>query len=377
MFIYWILRRPRFTLLPMDAACYWSIDPGLQRGSDRYPADSISYLSRHGNFHWQTANIGFACLGLGQPFGFSVDFVFGGLCQEFPLGWRFGYYLCAGITVVVNFSKLPKDKPREPVTIRRLQTETDWIEILLSSSCLGIISYGFAVITDNPSRIQHAQNIVLLCAAAAVIPSFLGWTRWRQKAGKSALIPNSLWKKTGFATICVVILLSWAVLNGAETILSLAAIRFLPSVLIGMVLNLATGLMIHRFHANHLILVTTALSAVSPLSMAIINLKWPWWHCAFWAMLLGPLSADVIFTVANLIIADSFTTMMQGLAGAVFNTVTQFGAFGSSYQNKSSSEALMVGYRAVFWACFGLMVAASGVGAWGLCKVGKVGPKRE
>jgi MFS family permease len=92
-------------------------------------------------------NIGFACLGLGQPLGFSVGLVFGGLFQGSSLGWRFGYYLCTGLTAiltVVNFFKLPMDKPREPFTLQRLRSEIDWVGIVLSSSCLGIISYVFA-----------------------------------------------------------------------------------------------------------------------------------------------------------------------------------------------------------------------------------------
>lgn len=92
-------------------------------------------------------NIGFACLGLGQPFGFSLGLVSGGLFQDSPLGWRFGYYLCTGITFIltaVNFFKLPADKPRGRFTFHRLRTEIDWIGILLSSSCLGLISYVFS-----------------------------------------------------------------------------------------------------------------------------------------------------------------------------------------------------------------------------------------
>lgn len=96
--------------------------------------------------------------------------------------------------------------------------------------------------------------------------------------------------------------------------------------------------------------------------------------------------------MANLIITDAFTPKTQGLAGAVFNVVAQFGTSigltifaiisagvtqGSSYENKKSPEALMLGYRAVFWTCFGLMMAACCFGAWGLRKVGKVGLKRE
>lgn len=92
-------------------------------------------------------NIGFSCLGLGQPFGFSVGLVLGGIFQDSSLGWRFGYYLCAGATfilTVVNYFKLPQDRPRGPFSFRRLRTEIDWVGILLSSACLGIISYVFA-----------------------------------------------------------------------------------------------------------------------------------------------------------------------------------------------------------------------------------------
>lgn len=71
-----------------------------------------------------------------------------------------------------------------------------------------------------------------------------------------------------------------------------AAIRFLPNVFIGILLNLGTGLLVHRLHADRLVLVTSLLSAGSPLLMAIIDPEWSWWYCAFWAVLLGPLSAD-------------------------------------------------------------------------------------
>ncbi|RAH75713.1 aminotriazole resistance protein [Aspergillus aculeatinus CBS 121060] len=352
-------------------------------------------------------NIGFACLGLGQPLGFAVGLVFGGLFQGSSLGWRFGFYLCAGVTgtlMVINYFKLPHDAAREPITLRRLRAEIDWIGIVLSSSCLGIISYVFATISDDPSNFHKAQNIALPCCAGAMIPGFWVWMGRRERAGKPALIPNSLWKNTAFSSMCVIVLFSWAVLNGVETILSLffqevqelsgfqSALRFLPNVVIGVLLNLGTGLLVHRVHANHLVLVSSLLSAGSPLLMAIIDPQWSWWYCAFWAVLLSPLSADVIFTIANLIVAEAFTPQTRGLAGAVFNTIAEFGTSlgltifaiisagvtrDSSIADKQSPEALMVGYRAVFWTCFGLMLGACGVGLWGLRNVGRIGLKRE
>jgi hypothetical protein len=69
-------------------------------------------------------------------------------------------------------------------------------------------------------------------------------------------------------------------------------LRFIPNVLIGMILNLSTGLLVHRIRADYLILFTSFLCAGSPLLMAIIHPDWSWWYCAFWAVLLGPLSAD-------------------------------------------------------------------------------------
>ena len=78
-----------------------------------------------------------------------------------------------------------------------------------------------SAITDSPANIHKAENIALLCVAAVMIPAFLGWMSWREKVGKPALIPNSLWQNTAFSSICVMVLFSWAVLNGMETILSL------------------------------------------------------------------------------------------------------------------------------------------------------------
>lgn len=92
-------------------------------------------------------NVGFACLGLGQPFGFSVGLVLGGFFEESVVGWRFGFYLCAVATIVlfgVNCWYLPLDRPRLPFSWSRFGNEIDWVGAALASSSLGILSYVFA-----------------------------------------------------------------------------------------------------------------------------------------------------------------------------------------------------------------------------------------
>ena len=87
-----------------------------------------------------------------------------------------------------------------------------------------------------------------------------------------------------------------------------------------------------------------------------------------------------------------FPDRTQALAGAVFNTVGQFGqavglaligvvtdsvTHNSKYADKDSPDALLSGYRAGFWMCTGWMVLTCFIGAFGLRKSGRVGRKRD
>ncbi len=100
----------------------------------------------------------------------------------------------------------------------------------------------------------------------------------------------------------------------------------------------------------------------------------------------------MLFTVGILLVSEVFPDQTQALAGAVFNTVAQFGqAIGlaligvvsdsvthnSKYIDKNSPDALLKGYRAGFWTCAGWMILACFIAALGLRKSGKVGLKRD
>ena len=148
----------------------------------------------------------------------------------------------------------------------------------------------------------------------------------------------------------------------------------------------------HRIPTFALVLTVSILSAGAPLLMALINPHWPYYYDALYAQMLAPLSADVLFTVGLLVVSDVFPPRTQALAGAVFNTVAQFGtSIGltvmavvsssatqrSRFADKQGPEALLVGYRASFWAGFAWTAVACVVGAFGLRKVGRVGLKKD
>lgn len=102
-----------------------------------------------------------------------------------------------------------------------------------------------------------------------------------------------------------------------------------------------------------------------------------------------------MFTVSNLVITKAFPANTQALAGGVFNTVAQFGnsvglavtaAIASSVTAhetpdaavpRDSPEALLLGYRAVFWTIFAAMLTTCFVSVFGLRRVGIIGLKND
>ena len=136
--------------------------------------------------------------------------------------------------------------------------------------------------------------------------------------------------------------------------------------------------------------------------MALVPPTWSYWKLAFWAQTFAPFSADVLFTVGLVIVSDSFPEKTQALAGAVFNTVAQFGmslgmgscqvvalgiqgsATGGGHGHASEGAfedqdevAVLKGYRASYWLMFAYMVVCGLIALVGLRKAGKVGLKRD
>lgn len=70
---------------------------------------------------------------------------------------------------------------------------------------------------------------------------------------------------------------------------------------------------------------TTILCVLASVLMAIAQPSWSYWACAFLANFLNLIGADGIFTVSNLLIKSMFPPKTQGVAGGVFNTVSQTG----------------------------------------------------
>lgn len=95
---------------------------------------------------------GLALQGAAQPVGYSMGLFLGGLFVD-TIGWRWGWYIAAVLSVVVFVAGLwaiPHGrKSQDASPWKQVVKSVDWIGALLASACLGLISYVLAYADDD------------------------------------------------------------------------------------------------------------------------------------------------------------------------------------------------------------------------------------
>ena len=164
-------------------------------------------------------NVAFATIGMGQPLGFSVGLLLGGIFTD-TIGWRWSFFVSAIINSVIALAaiwSLPSVyRESDKKWTRRLAEDIDWIGALALSAALGILLYVLATTTSSYHRLGEPQNIVLLVASVILLGVFPLYMEYQVRHGRPAIIPNSLWKNSAFTTTCISVFLAWAAMNAIE-----------------------------------------------------------------------------------------------------------------------------------------------------------------
>ncbi|KAK9439768.1 Major facilitator superfamily domain protein [Metarhizium brunneum] len=352
----------------------------------------------------------FAAMGGGQAVGFGLGLVLGGIFSD-TIGWRWGFYTAAILNIVVlalALWALPAgvDPSLNRTIMSHLRGDIDWIGALLISASLALLSYMLAIATgtDAARLMRQPINAVLLCLALALLPAFSLWMRHQENRGRPALLPNSLWKSVPFATVCATVFLVWGALNASEQLAAFyledirgfstmkSSLYFLPAPICGALMNVAIAVLLPYLTASVAVPVGCFVSGIAPVILAsLCRINGPgYWHGVFQAMALNPLGADLIYTIANLVLTDAFPADMQALAGGVFNMLAQVGKsvgiattaiiaqqITASCGAFDPKEASLQGYKAGWWYNFGMVCTAGVIGIYGLRSVGKLGVKRD
>jgi hypothetical protein len=73
-----------------------------------------------------------------------------------------------------------------------------------------------------------------------------------------------------------------------------ASVRILPALVMAVITNVSTGFFVNRMSVMWVVLVSSGLSAISPLLMAVIDPQWPYWYMAFFAQVSNLSSAPTV-----------------------------------------------------------------------------------
>jgi len=367
----------------------------------------------------RTRNIAFAVFGGGNPIGFALGLVLGGVFVQVST-WRTGYWMSTsinGASMILAWFVMPGRTTEASISMRelrhRLAYELDWVGVGSASTCLALLSYLFAEITHGAGSVMREKKphaITLLIIAGLLVPFFIFWEGRQEKLGRPAVLPNTIWRRREFTAVCLSVFLTWSWFNAFGYWATLyfqvsqrldalqTALRFLPLVVAGLGTNMVAAVIMDRVNAGLVGLIGGIISAASPLVFALQEPSWSYWVSAFIAIVVSPISTDLLFNVSNLVITTNFPGKSQALAGGVFNTVAQLGnsiglavtamiAAGVSdaagrdttttSENLAYDPALLKGYRSGFWMCFAAAVISTAISSLGLYKAGKVGKKKE
>jgi MFS family permease len=168
-------------------------------------------------------NLGFACLGLSMPLGFSVGLILGGILVD-TIGWRVGYYATGGfmlLQAVAGFKILPPPATKPRNVMSKLWNEIDWTGAIIACTSLAMFSYVLAILSADSKNIREPSTIAILIISLALMVAFPFWMWFEGKRGYPALVPNYLWKNLPFSSICALTLLTWGVQNSMELFASL------------------------------------------------------------------------------------------------------------------------------------------------------------
>ncbi|KAI9069385.1 MFS general substrate transporter [Trametes sanguinea] len=349
-------------------------------------------------------NLAIAALAAGQSIGYVLGLIVGGvLCQSEKL-WPVIFYIQGGLAVLFFILGVITISPDSAASHKRYSKGIDWVGAALSVSGLGLLIFVLSESTSVSRGWKTPWVPALLVVSIVVLGIFITWETYRERRGKSVILPISLWAQPGtkMAPMIAVVFFAWASFNCLSYFVTLfyqqvrgdspvkTALETVPFTILSFALNIVAGALLGIVRGDVIIALGLLGTMVAPLILALIDEHASYWRMAFWFCTAA--LTDIAYTVGNLHISLTFDPSSQGLAGGIFNVATRLGtsvglalsssvanAVSASYQRShpdftsSSAPVVLAGIRAGAWVTFGLGAVAFVLCVLGLRGVGVMG----
>ena len=287
-------------------------------------------------------NYAFACFSAGNPLGFVFGSIASGAATKL-FSWRASYRLLAIIYIVVAVVALFTVPADEGLTRAKfLDKETfkrfDVPGVLLAISGFALFTSSLSLVGDAPDGWKTPYVIALLVVGVILLGTFIYW----ESIFKAPVMPLHVWKDPTFSLILAVLVLGFLGFSSSQFWLSLylqrvrhasaldVAVLFLPQAIMGIIVNIIAGLLLHRVSNKILMtigacsyLVAFTLLGTMPYASVSGADGWNYWAFVFPSLIVTVVGADLEFNVANMYVMSALPKEQQSVAGGIFNTVTK------------------------------------------------------
>ncbi|KAJ6552790.1 major facilitator superfamily-domain-containing protein [Mycena capillaripes] len=354
-------------------------------------------------------NNAFGILGAGQPVGYILGLVLGGVISQSSITWRGIFYVQAGFAlffVLLGWLVLEKETSEND---RRYTKGLDWGGAFISTIGIGLLTYSLAASASARQGWATPHIIGMMCAAFSLLIIFWFYEKWREQHSMAVLMPPSIWSQplAKMPAVIAMVFFAWWCFNTLlytstifyQQVMILSplhtSIRFLPTIICAIGTNLAGGWLMNRVPGLPLILAAVTANVLAALLFALIDTHASYWLMSFWVMSLSA-GADMIYPIGTLQVSSAFEDDSQSLAGGIFTVATRLGTslgvavtssiatfvskkYHSTHPTLSSSspEVLMIGLRAAGWTLCGAGAISFMIALVGLRGIGIVGQRRD
>lgn len=276
-------------------------------------------------------NYAFACFSAGNPIGYVLGMLYAGVATQI-FNWRASFWFLAilyGFFALLALFSVPKDtQPKAPLTLATVKG-FDTLGTILAMAGIGMFSTALTLGSDATDGWKTSYVLALLVVGIFLFATFVWW----ETKFSAPLLPMHIWGNKDFSLLVGIQALGFMGFTAACFWLALffqrywthtpimVAVYMLPAAIMGIIVNVVAGLILHRVSNKLLVLIGTACYTLSFLLMGLNKSSSSYWALCFPALLLAVWGADFEFNVANMYVMSSFPAAQQSLAGGIFQTI--------------------------------------------------------